>query len=68
VKKLPRLTAFQVAARLKLLGFRVVRQKGSHQRYRNASGKRATIPFHGSKIISLKTLKAIMREAGIEEW
>jgi predicted RNA binding protein YcfA (HicA-like mRNA interferase family) len=68
MNKLPRLTAHDVAVRLEGLGFRCVRQKGSHRRYQNPFGKKATVPFHGSRIISPKTLKSIIKEAGIEEW
>ncbi len=33
--------------------------------YKNAAGKRVTIPFHGSKILHPKILKNILRDAGI---
>lgn len=61
--KLPRLTARQIATVLEKLGFSLARQSGSHQIYRNADGKRATIPLHASKILHPKVLKSIMRDA-----
>ena len=61
--KLPRLTARQMATVLEKLGFGLARQSGSHQIYKNAAGKRATIPFHASKILHPKVLKSILRDA-----
>ena len=61
--KLPRVTARQMATILEKLGFSLTRQSGSHQIYKNAAGKRATIPFHASKILHPKVLKSILRDA-----
>jgi predicted RNA binding protein YcfA (HicA-like mRNA interferase family) len=61
--KLPRLTAREIAAVLEKIGFSLTRQSGSHQIYKNAAGKRATIPFHASKILHPKVLKSILRDA-----
>jgi predicted RNA binding protein YcfA (HicA-like mRNA interferase family) len=33
--------------------------------YKNASGKRVTIPFHAAKILHPKVLKSILRDADI---
>jgi predicted RNA binding protein YcfA (HicA-like mRNA interferase family) len=33
--------------------------------YKNAEGKRATVPFHGTKVLHPKVLKSIMRDAGL---
>jgi predicted RNA binding protein YcfA (HicA-like mRNA interferase family) len=33
--------------------------------YKNAAGKRVTIPFHGSQILHPKVLKSILRDADI---
>ncbi len=63
--KLPRLTARQVSAVLEKAGFSLSRQSGSHKIYKNAAGKRATVPFHGSKILHPKLLKSIMRDADL---
>jgi len=61
--KLPRLTAREIAAILDKIGFSLARQSGSHQIYKNAAGKRATVPFHASKILHPKVLKSILRDA-----
>ncbi len=60
--KLPRLTAREIAAVLEKVGFSVARQSGSHRIYKNAAGKRATAPFHASRIPP-KVLKNIPRDA-----
>jgi predicted RNA binding protein YcfA (HicA-like mRNA interferase family) len=63
--KLPRLTARQIAAVLEKAGFILSRQSGSHMIYKNVEGKRATVPFHGSKILHPKVLKSILRDADL---
>ena len=63
--KLPRLTAREIAGVLEKAGFFLTRQSGSHMIYKNAAGKRATIPFHGSKILHPKVLKSILRDADL---
>ena len=63
--KLPRITARQMAAALEKLGFSLTRQSGSHQIYRNAAGRRVTLPFHAAKILHPKVLKSIMRDADL---
>lgn len=61
--KLPRLTARQIIAVLEKSGFSLSRQSGSHMIYKNASGKRATVPFHGSRVLHPKIIKSILRDA-----
>jgi predicted RNA binding protein YcfA (HicA-like mRNA interferase family) len=63
--KLPRLTAREIVAVLEKSGFSLARQSGSHMIYRNASGKRVTVPFHASKILHPKVLKSILRDADL---
>jgi predicted RNA binding protein YcfA (HicA-like mRNA interferase family) len=58
--KLPRLTARELAKILEGQGFRMVRQSGSHQIYKNSAGIRATVPFHGSTILHPKIIKQIL--------
>ncbi len=52
-----------MATVLEKLGFSLTRQSGSHQIYKNAAGKRATIPFHAAKILHPKVLKSLLRDA-----
>jgi len=68
--KLRRLTAREITAVLERVGFSLTRQSGSHQIFKNAAGKRATVPVHGSRILHPKVLKSIMRDAELsfEAW
>jgi predicted RNA binding protein YcfA (HicA-like mRNA interferase family) len=61
--KLPRLTAREITAVLERIGFSLARQSGSHQIFKNAAGRRATVPVHGSRILHPKVLKSILRDA-----
>ncbi len=63
--KLPRITARQMATVLEKVGSSLTRQSGSHQIYKNAAGRRATLPFHAAKILHPKVLKSIMRDADL---
>jgi len=63
--KLPRLTARQIVKVLEKSGFSLARQSGSHMIYKNAAGKRATVPFHATKVLHPKVLKSILRDADL---
>ncbi|MGH9787472.1 MAG: type II toxin-antitoxin system HicA family toxin [Candidatus Acidiferrales bacterium] len=63
--RLPRVSARQIITVLEKAGFGLARQSGSHMIYKNAAGKRATVPFHASKTLHPKVLKSILRDAGI---
>lgn len=63
--KLPRVTADEVIKALERAGFFLVRQSGSHRIYRNAEGKRVTVPYHAGRIIHSKLLKSILRDADL---
>ncbi|HAZ27130.1 TPA: type II toxin-antitoxin system HicA family toxin [Candidatus Acetothermia bacterium] len=62
-RRTPRWTAADVIATLERAGFQLVRQRGSHRIYRNAQGKRVTVPVHGSRSLHPKLLRAILRDA-----
>ncbi|MGD0182807.1 MAG: type II toxin-antitoxin system HicA family toxin [Terriglobales bacterium] len=64
--KLPRVTARQITAALEKAGFFLARQSGSHMIYKNASGRRVTVPFHAQKILHPKLLRSILRDADIK--
>ena len=68
--RLPRVTAKQAIRVLEKIGFGLVRQSGSHKIYKNATGKRATVPFHAGKILHPKVLKSILAdtELTVEEF
>ena len=63
----PVLTAREVIAILTALGFREVRQRGSHKRFRHPDGRRATVPVpvHGSRDLSTRLLRNIAHQAGL---
>ena len=63
--KLPRVSASETIRALEKAGYFLVRQSGSHRIYKNAEGKRATVPFHSGKELHPKILKSILRDADI---
>ena len=63
--KLPRVSAADAIRVLEKAGFYLVRQSGSHKIFKNAEGKRATIPFHSGKELHPKILKSIKRDADL---
>jgi predicted RNA binding protein YcfA (HicA-like mRNA interferase family) len=63
--KLPRVTADAAIRVLERLGFGLARQSGAHKVFKNAQGQRATVPYHSGRILKLKVLKSIIRDAGV---
>ena len=63
--RLPRATASEAIRVLERAGFTLVRQSGSHKIYKNAAGRRTTVPFHAGEILHPKTLRSILRDAGL---
>jgi len=61
----PRVTAAEIIRVIEQLGFSRVRSSGSHFIYRNAEGRRTTVPFHPGEILHPKTLSAILRDVGL---
>lgn len=59
----PRVTAVEVIRVLEKLGFRLVRQSGSHKIYKGTESKRVTVPFHSGKILHPKVLRSILADA-----
>jgi len=64
-QKLPRVTSSQVIKALEKLDFSFTRQSGSHKIYKNAQGKRVTIPSHKGKVLHPKVLKSILKDADV---
>ena len=48
-----------------ILGFKLVRQKGSHVFYRHPDGRYTTIPHHHSVDISRPLLRSILKEIDV---
>ena len=54
---------FKTADKLLIsLGFRAVRQKGSHVLYRHADGRTTTVPNHPGRDLARPLLREILRE------
>ncbi len=63
--KLPRVTAQEMIRVLERLGFYLARQSGSHKIYKNAEGKRVTVPYHAKKTLHPKVVKSILADADL---
>jgi predicted RNA binding protein YcfA (HicA-like mRNA interferase family) len=64
VGDVPVLKPREVASILEGLGFREVRQRGSHRQYRHPDGRATTVPFHPGRDIS-PTLLRVARDIGM---
>ena len=64
-EKLPGVTAKDILKVLERIGFSLVRQSGSHLIYKNAEGKRVTIPYHAGKVLHPKLLQSILKDANL---
>lgn len=67
--RLPRATGKQVVQALKRAGFEVFDQSGSHVYLHRRTGEqwteRITVPVHARKILKLKTLANILKQANL---
>lgn len=64
-ERLPRVTAREIVRVLERRGFSLARSSGSHHIYKNAAGKRATVPVHAGKTLHPKVLQSILRDADL---
>jgi predicted RNA binding protein YcfA (HicA-like mRNA interferase family) len=48
-----------------LLGFKKIRQKGSHAFYRHPDGRTTTLPHHRRRILARPLIREILREIEI---
>ena len=62
-QKLPRVTPDEIMRILEKIGFVLTRQSGSHKIFRNAAGKRVTVPYHKGRVLHPKVLTSIMKDA-----
>jgi predicted RNA binding protein YcfA (HicA-like mRNA interferase family) len=62
VSKLKIVDAGTMEKVLHRIGFRRVRQKGSHVFYRHPDGRRTTMPHHGSRPLARPLIREILRE------
>ena len=63
--KNPVLKPAEVVRILKQLGFKEVRQKGSHKQFRHPDGRFTTLPFHPGRDISPILLRQIAKDIGL---
>jgi len=63
--KNPVLKPAEVVRILKQLGFKEVRQKGSHKQFRHPDGRFTTLPFHPGRDISPILLRHIAKDIGL---
>ena len=63
--KYPVLKPREVIEILEKLGFKEVRQRGSHKQYHNPDCRHTTLPVHGNRDISPIILKRVAKDIGI---
>ena len=63
--RLPRVTAEEITRVLEKVGFTLARQSGSHKIYKSSNGKRVTVPYHKGKVLHLKVLASILKDANL---
>jgi predicted RNA binding protein YcfA (HicA-like mRNA interferase family) len=61
----PVLKPREVIAILENLGFREVRQRGSHKQFRHPDGRGTTVPVHAGRDLSPILLRQIARDIGL---
>ena len=66
MSKLPVVSAKKLEKILLKLGFKIVRQKGSHHFYKHGDGRYTSIPHHPGEDISRPLLRAILREIELD--
>ncbi|PZV00346.1 MAG: toxin-antitoxin system, toxin component, HicA family protein [Cyanobium sp.] len=65
MSSIPVLTPSEVADILRTLGFKLVRQRGSHQQFRDAGGRCTTVPSHKGRDIAPPLLRQIAKDIGM---
>jgi predicted RNA binding protein YcfA (HicA-like mRNA interferase family) len=61
----PVLKPREVITILEHLGFREVRQRGSHKQFRHPDGRGTTVPVHAGRDLSPILLRQIARDIGL---
>jgi len=65
IYKLPILNGKEVIRRLEQIGFRRIRQTGSHVRLKHSDGRIVTVPIHAGEDVGWGLLRKILRDAKI---
>jgi len=63
--RIPVLKPQEVVRLLQLLGFREIRQRGSHKQFRHDDGRATTVPFHQGQDISPILLRKIAQDIDV---
>lgn len=63
--RLPRLSADDLIRVISKLGFVPVRQSGSHKIFKNAAGRRITVPYHKGRTLHPKLVQEAIRDTGL---
>jgi len=61
----PVLKPSEVISILEKMGFKEVRQRGSHKQFRHSDGRCTTVPFHKGRDLSPILLKQIAKDIGL---
>lgn len=65
MSKLPVVNYKTMHSFLLKLGFKVVRQEGSHVRYAHPDGRTCSVPNHGSKDLLRPLIRSILRDINL---
>ena len=60
--KLPQIDAIQLSKIIKKLGFRFIRQKGSHMFFKHPDGRTTIVPHHPKEKIGIGLLNKIIKK------
>ena len=60
-------TVRKVCKALAKLGFKLVRQKGSHLRFAHPDGRKTTVPSHSGEDIGPKLLNKIVKDINVDK-
>ena len=63
--KIPSVSAKDIIKVLKKCGFRLVRQKGSHQIWKHSDGRWTTLPVHPGEDIGRGLFTKILKDVGV---
>ena len=63
--RFPTIRSRECVRGLQRLGFEVVRQTGSHIRFRHPDGRAATVPSHGSVDLGRGITRSILQKAQV---
>jgi predicted RNA binding protein YcfA (HicA-like mRNA interferase family) len=61
----PRVTARDIVRVLERRGFVLARSSGSHRIFKDANGRRVTVPVHAGKVLHPKVLNSILYDADL---